>query len=180
MNSMLNSSDIDANIPTNNHTIFNTVEPNNTSTRINSSTASNTSAYSNNISNAIQIPAPNIHECFESIKNGIMLGIEIHHHPEIVLMQEKFNNHIFNHKVYHCQYYYERWFDTKGTYNETNNLFKCDICKKSLANEIISARLYSNNNNMDLKLHLILNQLLILNNIKEMSIARVHVVISVY
>ena len=67
----------------------------------------------------------------------------------------------------------------KGTYNE-NDLFKCDICKKSLADENISVHLYSNDNNMDLKLHLILNQLPILNDIEEIFIARVHVMMSIY
>ena len=65
MNSILNLIDIDANIPLNNHTIFNTVEPNNTSTEINSLTVFNAPTYSNNTSNKIQPPIPNIHEYFK-------------------------------------------------------------------------------------------------------------------
>ena len=82
MNNMINLMDNTSNHPSNNQTICNTVEydtstamnssnpPNESSStiEINAASTSSTSAYANGASNEIQPPAPNIHECFESIK----------------------------------------------------------------------------------------------------------------
>ena len=85
---MLNSIDIDINIPSNEYTIFSIAETNNTSTEVNSSI----------------LP---IKECFKSAKYGNKPSIEFHKHLEIKNMQENFNKAIFHHKVHHYHYCHE-------------------------------------------------------------------------
>jgi len=192
MNNMLNSIDNDSNDPSNNHIICNTVEDN-TSTAINALTTTDPPICLNDTLNDTlndltlrtndtlndPITVPTMYEYLENIKNGIKPNTELHCHPEIIRIQESFNELIFKHKVHYCQYYHERWYDLKGSYSESN-IFECDLCKKTLANETISVHLYSDENNMDPKLYLIYNHLPKLNDIEEMFISRVYVVMSVY
>ena len=122
---------------------------------------------------------------FEQTLKNIKLGIKpttpLHSHPQTIDLQKKFNEKLFKHKVNHCHYCKERWYDAKGTVDIENN-FECHVCERTRKMEDVKVRLMSKENTMDpdpesTKIMLLLPKL---TDIEEMFIARVHVVVKVY
>ena len=66
----------------------------------------------------IQQPAPTLLEHINAIKRGEKPTLELHVHPEIIKMQKKFCEKQFSHKMKHCHFCHERWYDAKGAVDE--------------------------------------------------------------
>ena len=69
---------------------------------------------------------------FEQILKNIKLETKpttlLNFYPQTVDLQKKFTEKLFKHKVIHCHYCKERWYDTKGNVDSEND-FECHVCE---------------------------------------------------
>ena len=138
-----------------------------------------------NTSNTENVPIldpndiPSIQECIDTIKDGSLPPISLGQHPSTKVLQEKFNNFMYNQLVHHCHYCKERWYGLDGEINNENN-FECKKCISDMKKNVMQIRTLSSENDLDPKIESMYHLLPELNDIEEMFIARVHVVMKVF
>ena len=138
-----------------------------------------------NTSNTENVPIldpndiPSIQECIDTIKDGSLPPISLGQHPSTKVLQEKFNNFMYNQSVHHCHYCKERWYGLDGEINNENN-FECKKCISDMKKNVMQIRTLSSENDLDPKIESMYHLLPELNDIEEMFITRVHVVMKVF
>jgi len=121
---------------------------------------------------------PSIKEWLNTIKSSSSPPISFDQHPTTKILQNKYNDFIYNQSIYHCHYCKERWYDFDGEYD--NNIFKCKKCINDRKKNFNQIGTFSSKNDMDPKIDLMYHLLPELNNIEEMFIARVQPVMKVF
>ena len=107
---------------------------------------------------------PSIYQCIDIIKSSSLLSTPLHQHPSTKVFQERFNNFICNHSVYHCYYCKERCYNLKSKYDD--NKFQYNKYINNSNKNTIQICTLSTQSNLDLKIELIYHLLPKLNDIK--------------